>query len=950
MITENSGWRWRLGWRWVVGLAVVVAGAAASRGLAGTNIVSNTLDSGSGSLRQALANANPTNGLNTIMFQIPGAGTHTIALLSALPTVSGAVVIDGTTQPGFVNQPVIELNGASAGSSIGLRLLQSSSNCVVRGLAINRFGVCGIRIEGNSNWIHGNYIGTDPAGAVTRPNGGQGILVYSSRGNVIGGTNAADRNVISGNSDAGVYLYSGGGNVVLGNFIGTTAAGTGRLGNANNGITVYGSSSNIIGSGTSGGRNVVAGNTGSGVYLTGSSAKGNVVQGNYFGTDASGGVALGNTGDGITLSGAVSNILGGASAGAGNVIAGNGQAGVSVTGSGGTNNVVLGNYIGADVTGRQVLGNALAGIILQGAGGNTIGGTGAGAGNLIAGNKQDGLFITNSAGNVLQGNFIGVDATGIGGLGNGYSGLTYNGITIFGASSNVVGGSVAGARNVVSGNAGSGIYLVAGSTGTVVEGNYIGVGADGQTVVGNGLFGLRIESGGNVVGGIGAGARNLISGNSEAGIMLLGAMATNNVVAGNFIGTDASGTGQLGNGSEGLYVSGAPGNTIGGTGAGAGNLISGNGDDGIYLTGASTTGTVIQGNTIGADVTGTAALGNYNEGVYLENASANTIGGLVPGAGNLISANGVRGIWLTNASWNVIQANWIGTQRDGVSGLGNGAHGVECEVGANNNLIGGAGAAGNRIAYSQMIYAGVRIRDNGTNNAVLGNAIFANGGLGIDLGSYGVNPNVPCDFGTWGKANEAQNYPVLTQVATGSGTGVRGTLNSRPNTMFRLQFFANPPPGLAGYGETQLYLGDETVLTGADCNAGFVVLFANPVPAGYAITATATDGANNTSEFCARVPAVEMPVPMMTSLLAYDGQRLSKSNLMVLSWTNSATFVLQEASNLTPPIHWMTSTNAALLTGSNWPATNVPVPTGNNWWVVMLTNPPSNKFYRLSFE
>ena len=161
----------------------------------------------------------------------------------------------------------------------------------------------------------------------------------------------------------------------------------------------------------------------------------------------------------------------------------------------------------------------------------------------------------------------------------------------------------------------------------------------------------------------------MISGNAQDGIFLDGAGAANNFVQGNYIGTTASGTSGLTNVRAGVGISCAPGNTIGGTSAGAGNLISANadynGDAGIYLLAGGATGNFIQGNKIGTDVTGTLALGNTHEGIYLESAPSNTIGGTVAGAGNLISANQTRGILITNASWNVVQGNLSAQQLTG---------------------------------------------------------------------------------------------------------------------------------------------------------------------------------------------------------------------------------------------------------------------------------------------
>jgi hypothetical protein len=281
---------------------------------------------------------------------------------------------------------------------------------------------------------------------------------------------------------------------------------------------------------------------------------------------------------------------------------------------------------------------------------------------------------------------------------------------------------------------------------------------------------------------------------------------------------------------------------------------------------------------------------------------------------------------LTNASWNVIQGNSIGTKSDGISGLGNVFHGVECEVGACNNTIGGNGSAGNRIAFAQPINAGVRIRNGSTNNAILGNAIFSNGALGIDLGAYNVNPNIPCDAGSG--ANMAQNYPVLTQAVSGNGIGVRGTLNSRPNHAFLLQFFANPTCDDSGYGEGQIYLGQTSVATGTDCNASFVATFPGSVPVGYSITATATDGANNTSEFSACVPVASVPALKVVP---------ATNHQVSITWTNTTTgFGLKQTSSLSPPIQWATVTNT--------PAVS------NGQFVVTLSAGTGSRFYVLSFQ
>ena len=182
---------------------------------------------------------------------------------------------------------------------------------------------------------------------------------------------------------------------------------------------------------------------------------GNLVQGNYIGTDTNGSLAIPNAGDGVTVSGAGGNTIGGTDAGAGNLLSGNSQGGVGLNGAGADSNLVQGNFIGTDASGQVALGNTLSGVTILGGNSNLVGGTTTAARNIISANKLAGVYITtNSVGNLVQGNFIGVDATGANALGN-----ATNGISIDSASLNTVGGTTAGARNIISGNTNYGIEV-----------------------------------------------------------------------------------------------------------------------------------------------------------------------------------------------------------------------------------------------------------------------------------------------------------------------------------------------------------------------------------------------------------------------------------------------------------------------------------------------------------
>lgn len=420
------------------------------------------------------------------------------------------------------------------------------------------------------------------------------------------------------------------------------------------------------------------------------------------------------------------------------------------------------------------------------------------------------------------------------------AGTNASGLTIFAGNSTVKG-------LVINRFSSSGISL-SGVGGNVIAGNYIGTDATGTVDLGN-AGGVRIFSPNNIIGGTTAGTRNLISGNIE-GIRIEGSSATVNQVLGNYIGTDVTGTAALGNSNEGVRIDSAPNNIIGGTTAGARNIISGNSNNGVTIVNRGANGNVVQGNYIGTDVTGNVALGNHGAGVSaVWWASNNTIGGTVAGARNLISGN-INGVMIADSTstGNLVQGNYIGTKADGISALGNIYEGVFIGNGTSNNTIGGISpGAGNTIAYNGG--SGIAIWFNAsTGNRISSNSIFFNNGLGIDLVTtgVGVTPNDPGDGDTG--ANNLQNFPVLTSaVRNGGNVAIAGTLNSTPNQTFRIEFFNTNNLDATGYGEGQTYLGATDVTTDGNGIATFDVTLA--VTGIEFITATATDPNNNTSEF-----------------------------------------------------------------------------------------------------
>jgi streptogramin lyase len=334
------------------------------QGVLATFTVTNTNNTGTGSLRQAILNANVSGGADTITFNIPGAGPHTIALNSALPTITGAVTIDGYTQPGSSANTMaagenavlqVEIDGAGAGASTS-GLYITASNCVVRGLVINRFSGNGIYLTNGGSAVLGNFIGTDATGSVALANANDGVLSTATN-NTVGGTAVGARNVISGNGAWGIEINSTSGNLVQGNFIGTNAAGTAALGNGADGVVLDFGGPNTVGGATAAARNIISGNLGNGVALGGAGANGNVVLGNYIGTDVTGSAALGNGLNGVSIDyTAPSTKVGGTAAGAGNVIANNGHDGVVIN-TPGSKNAVLGNSIYANANLGIDLGN-----------------------------------------------------------------------------------------------------------------------------------------------------------------------------------------------------------------------------------------------------------------------------------------------------------------------------------------------------------------------------------------------------------------------------------------------------------------------------------------------------------------------------------------------------------------------------------------------------------------
>src|SRR5579859_2741316 len=663
--------------------SMVLVLSCTSLSWAGVATVTNTNDSGPGSLRQAILDVNADGTLTSIVFNIPAAGVQTITPLSPLPTindppVNGRVLpllIDGYTQPGATPNTLadgdnanllMEISGAQAGNGAN-GLTVGTGSVIIQGLVINRFASHGIVEQFNNVTIQGNFIGTNSAGTAGLGNGGDGVLITPN--------------------DAG-----------------------------------FGLTEIIVGGQAPAARNVISGNIGFGIEMKGAMASS--IQGNFIGTASNGTSALANSAGGVILE--------------------------------------------------------------QGAGGNKIGGTVAGAGNVISGNLGPGLQLTDGGTDFtfVQGNYIGVDVTGTAPLGNGGSGL----IVASGANESTIGGLDPTAANVISGNGGNGVLL-------------------------SGTRGNHVQS--------------------------------------NFIGTDFTGSSRIGNSGSGMVLDNAGENFIGGIFNG-GNVISGNGSGGLTLNGFDSNTNTIQSNLIGVDATGAVALGNGGDGIILVGgANNNTIGGIFAFfERNIVSGNSLHGIEISgvNTNFNVVEGNDIGINALGAP-LGNLGDGVRIGQGAFSNAIGVS--AGNTIAFNAK---GVVVTDSSTTAAIESNSIFSNLGLGIDLNDDGVTPNTP--GGPHSGPNNLQNYPVLTSAVSTGGpnsiTTVAGTLNSRPFASFHVGLFGNQTCDASGYGQGQNFLASSNVNTDSNGNASLYFTIATSLIGSGFFTTTATESGNNvTSEFSA---------------------------------------------------------------------------------------------------
>ncbi|MBO7570564.1 MAG: T9SS type A sorting domain-containing protein [Bacteroidales bacterium] len=756
--------------------------------------VTNTADSGEGSLRQAMTSATSNYmGSSNIYFNIPTTdanynaetGTFTIDVMSELPylLIGGNINIDATTQTSNVGDtnpygPEIILDGGNRNLMSCFRI--ASANNSIKGFAIGGFQYAFLFFGANGGLVSNCNIGVNATGdaAFTNPNSyGIGI--------------------------------SGG------------SYGSYDLGYARN-ITIT--------------DNIISGNTIAGIALIGVSE--NTISGNKIGTDRTATVSIPNN-QGIYISSAShDNTIGGNTETSRNILSGNTNAAIVMESSGSRNNVIIGNYIGTDNTGSNPLSNHYGIIVMTNANSNRIGGTTPSERNIISANTEIGIYIESADSNVVCGNYIGTDVTGTQAFSfEGTDSLIQaNGVEINTTGKhNIIGGNNPEERNIISGNRVYGCIYYGNCHHNNICGNYIGTDVTGEIAIPN-ATGICVDGSShqNIM------ENNVLSGNRSYGLFIVTRGTDENIFRGNLVGTNAAGTTAIPNDVGLMLAADAKNNIIGGDNASDRNLFSGNIYAGIEVTDLGTENNIIKGNYIGVDITGNSPLPNDN-GIIVSALTKH-----LEINNNIISANNNFGLVITDQADSIsVFNNKIGTGHDISLDLGNGASGILIAGGASDNFIGGENI-GNIIANNDS--AGIVLMDETTiNNRISQNSIFNNQYAGIEIFPQGINRNDSGDADDG--CNRLMNFPEITSVIRDVNSGliwIEGNLDTQnPQHATVELFIAHQQTGIGIPREGRTYIGQTTP---HNDGSWFAVLNAE-INSDETIIATATDGNGNTSEF-----------------------------------------------------------------------------------------------------
>ena len=522
--------------------------------------VTNLFDSGVGSLRQAILDANSEPGADTIAFQVSGV----ISLASALPDITDTVNIDGSTAPGYAGAPVITVDAAS---QAGLNFAAGSAGSTVQGLALWNSSTMGLTLNDDNITVLGNVVQMNANGGI--------LITASSTGNSIGSVESPNR--IASNSGPGLTIDGSSGNVIRANLIGTSADGLTAAPNGGPGILLMnGATDNTIGGKLSGNPpgttppdfsgarppegNLISGNLGDGVRITGGSAS-NRLFGNFIGTDATGIAPLGNQNDGIVIENSDGNLVAGTIATLDpfiyyNVVGGNGGNGLRVTDSNST--TIQANFFGMGSNDETPVGNGANGVVIEGTSSNTLFGGPIPLGNVVVGNGNHGVLLQGAVSEFLASN----NFTGVGAFVN----FTNLGNAVDGWHITATGGNIIlQVGNIISRNGDDGVEISGDARGVQVVQNMIGLNTDGFSPMPNGGHGIEIGGTASAitVGGIQTSfsivPTGTISANGGYGIAVEGE-ARNIAINFSHIGTNSAGAAELagpntlGNQLGGIYL------------------------------------------------------------------------------------------------------------------------------------------------------------------------------------------------------------------------------------------------------------------------------------------------------------------------------------------------------------------------------------------------------------
>lgn len=460
-------------------------------------------------------------------------------------TITEDVLIDGTSQPGYAGIPLIELQN-SPGPGIAINTGTVVTGSEIRAIALNGCMAMGFNIISGNNKIIGCYIGIGTDGVTDKGNAAPGIIITaSSNNNIIGGGLANERNVISGNNATGITVSSSG-NIIAGNYIGTNAAGTAAVANSAMGVELAISTNNKVGGNTTATKNVISGNGAHGIFVN--QGSGHIIFGNYIGTNATGTAAIANGAMGIEASNTSNIQVGGRTTDSSNVISANGAQGIHFSATS-SNIRIYGNTVGLAADKATALANGSNGIGVENSSNIRIGNTGTGYGNIISSNGGNGINIYQCSSTIVKSNIIGTSGTTAIARGNGS-----HGIQIELSPSTIIGGDHNTEGNIISASGGAGInFEGSGSKKTIVKGNYIGTDNSGTLDLGNSLIGIILKSDSCTIGGATAAEGNIIVGTKIfCGLLIADADAA--VVQNNLIGTGLNST-PIPNKTDGINVS-----------------------------------------------------------------------------------------------------------------------------------------------------------------------------------------------------------------------------------------------------------------------------------------------------------------------------------------------------------------------------------------------------------